>query len=421
MEKIAAVVLAARVVTIRHKRGRFYMDYKLFHSIDEVCDQEKSIEIVKEEIYDLWQECFHDSDSYTDFYMQWKVKGNQVLTMYKDGKLSSMLHLNPYNLMVYGTEIPANYIVGVATRKKDRRQGLMKSLLEAALHQMYLQHMPFTYLMPAAEAIYRPFGFQTVYTQSPWNQYYKQAGQRVHGTSLSEDINANLTILSLEKDDDRRMEELSLYTNHLLSKRYDIYTHRTSYYYERLVHEMESTGGKVLLCYQGQELVGYLAFMADGGIYIAEYLTEMEEESFLYALHGYISENDSKVRAAQVSEEEQKLPRIMTRIVDLTAFVRLLSSETEQKLIIEVRDSVLKDNNGVFELAFNSSKAGGILTRTTNEPEISVDIADLTALVFGTLSEEEITSIICSNAKKVVRNKLNHIITLGNLFINDVV
>ncbi len=395
------------------------MDYKLFYTIEEVSDQEKGIETVKNEIYELWQECFHDSDSYTDFYMQWKVKDNQVLTVYKDGQLSSMLHLNPYSLMVYGKQIPANYIVGVATRKKDRRQGLMKTLLEAALHQMYSQHMPFTYLMPAAEAIYQPFGFQTVYTQLPWNEYYKQAGQKVHSASL--DIIPDLIMVSLDKNEQSKMEELSRYTNRLLSKIYDIYAHRTIYYYERLVHEMESTGGKVLLCYKGQELVGYLAFMADGGIYIAEYLTEMDEESFLYALHDYISNNVSKVRVAEVSEEEQKLPRIMTRIVDMTAFARLLSSRTEQTLIIKVRDSILEDNNGVFELRFNSAKDGCILTRTTKEPEITADISDLTALFFGRLSEEEVNTIISSSTKESVRNKLNQMITLGNLFINDVV
>ena len=76
-----------------------------------------------------------------------------------------MLHLNPYTLMVNGKEEPSHYIVAVATEEACRKRGYMAALLKTALQDMYQAGEPFTFLMPAAEAIYLPHGFSTVYEQ----------------------------------------------------------------------------------------------------------------------------------------------------------------------------------------------------------------------------------------------------------------
>ena len=90
----------------------------------------------------------------------------------EDGRIRSMLHLNPYSLWVNGSRKDANYIVAVATQKEYRKRGYMASLLKKSLEDMYQAGEAFTFLMPASESIYLPFDFRTVYEQK--KRYYRQ-------------------------------------------------------------------------------------------------------------------------------------------------------------------------------------------------------------------------------------------------------
>ena len=114
----------------------------------------------------LYEEVFsEDSKRFVDYYYTEKTKDNQIYVAEEDGGIQAMLQLNPYELNVNGMKKKANYIVAVATRESYRGRGFMKALLETALKDMYREGESFTYLMPAAEAIYTPHGFRTVYTQ----------------------------------------------------------------------------------------------------------------------------------------------------------------------------------------------------------------------------------------------------------------
>lgn len=85
---------------------------------------------------------------------------NQILVAENDGAIVSMLHRNPYTFRFRGASVPADYIVAVATKVTCRHQGLMRTLLTKALQDMYTDGRPFTFLMPADEAIYTPFDFR---------------------------------------------------------------------------------------------------------------------------------------------------------------------------------------------------------------------------------------------------------------------
>lgn len=100
-----------------------------------------------------------DTKKFVDYYYDCKTRDNEILVLEEDGKLVSMLHLNPYTMIVNGYEMKSNYIVAVATDKDYRHRGYMRILLEKALKDMAARRMPFTFLMPASESIYAPFDF----------------------------------------------------------------------------------------------------------------------------------------------------------------------------------------------------------------------------------------------------------------------
>ena len=79
-----------------------------------------------------------------------------------------MVQMNPYLLQAGGRRWRVDYLVGVATRKEKRHQGYMRRLLERMMADLREEQMPFCYLMPAAEAIYRPFGFTYIFRQPEW-------------------------------------------------------------------------------------------------------------------------------------------------------------------------------------------------------------------------------------------------------------
>lgn len=109
----------------------------------------------------LYDEVFvEDADAFSELYYQIKAQDNQILVAEDNGAIVSMLHRNPYTFRFRGTSIPAEYIVAVATKVTYRHQGLMRELLTKALRDMYADGRPFTFLMPADEAIYTPFDFR---------------------------------------------------------------------------------------------------------------------------------------------------------------------------------------------------------------------------------------------------------------------
>lgn len=383
------------------------MEYKLFKNEGEI---RKSMgrESGKKDMYALWQLCFSDSDQYTDFYFEWKVKDNQVYTIYKGEQICSMLHLNPYLLRVKNRLVNAYYIVGVATKPEERRKGLMKQLLETALMEMYKGQMEFTYLMPAAEAIYLPYDFRTVYEQIEWNKLINTMDQNITSVQVSQ----------LKLTDTAAIEKLASFCNKLLDETYDVYVERTPYYFQRLLYEMLSCEGGILLCYDNQRLIGFASYMAEEKVYITEMIYQPTMEK--HVLHG-ISEYMHNIIGKEIylRKADSQKPEIMARIVNWNTFIKNISATEPIELIVQVRDSIIADNKGVYLLSFTNEGCQSKLTDET--PEIHGDIAELTQLFFGKMKEEELTKLVISTEKKCILNKLAKINKYQKVFINDVV
>lgn len=95
------------------------------------------------------------------------------------------------------------------------------------------------------------------------------------------------------------------------------------------------------------------------------------------------------------------VPYIMTRITHVERMLSLLRSSKPLKVILNVRDGMIAENNGQFlwEITEESSMCRKL---TDEEPEISVSIAELTEFVFGKrniigLENVKVLSRICIN------------------------
>lgn len=392
------------------------MIYKLYDDIQEAAVDGRSTETVKADIYKLWRECFKDTKAYTDFYLTWKMSDNCILTIYKGQQISAMLHLNPYTLMAADKKVKSYYIVGVATRPEDRRKGLMKMLLERALFKMNQEGVPFTYLMPAAEAIYLPFDFRVVYEQESWKQNLLKEKQQISKKVLPAD--SSTTILWLRQEDTKSLNDLVDFSNSLLSEQASVYVLRTRAYYERLIAEMESGKGGVLLCVKDNTILGYIAYMAEGGFQIAEALYHIEnKQEFLSATATLLEHGDYKSTDNPAAGSHN--PTIMTRIVNWESFIQGISAQEKISLVIKVEDPILIEHNDCYSLTF--TEEGSQLTKTDLLPELTGDIAGLTELFFGQLSLEEQKLLITGTRTDIILEKMNKIKYYKPLEINDVV
>lgn len=240
----------------------------------------------------LYEKVFsEDSVRFVDYYYTCKVKDNRILVLEQDGEIVSMLHRNPYTMIVNGYEVPADYIVAVATREDCRHRGYMRSLLECALQDMNAVGMPFAFLMPASESIYAPFDFV-------WICPYTDLPPRV----VRMDAEAQ---------------------NRYLAARYQMFCKRDDRYMENLKAEQEAEAGEDV----PEQMPPFMARITDVCQMLRMANARQNQELYLRIHDSIIRENDGWFRwnVLPDSSEAEKLP-VCPENVDMELTVGELAS-----------------------------------------------------------------------------------------------
>lgn len=303
----------------------------------------------KERTRPLWCEAFHETESFTEYYYKEKMKDNRVLVCEEDGGIVSMLHRNPYRISMRGKESVCDYIVGVATAPEERHKGHMRSLMLAALRDMQEERMPFTFLMPARESLYRPYDFRYIFDQPRWVLRYNKEIRREGGKT---------GLLA---------EDLAEWQTAWLKRQYDVFAVRDAAYLERMEKELASENGECRLIYDGDWFVGMES----------EWGLDERKQRYLYVGEKYRSLADKK-------------PAIMARIVCAPEFfkrIRLSEDCPADKLIFElgIHDLFVPQNQGAW--IWKITKEGSELlqeSRFIAKGKMPVfTIAELTQWLFG--------------------------------------
>lgn len=314
----------------------------------------------------LYEEVFsEDSSSFIDYYYSEKTKDNTIFVVEEDGGIQAMLHLNPYTLMVNGRKEPSHYIVAVATREKYRKRGYMAELLKEALRSMYKEGEPFTFLMPASESIYTPYGFRTVYEQE--HRYLSETECGGNGIRLAE-----------EKD----CEALAAFAEHALAGRAKVYAERTPAYYRRLLKEYRSDGG-----------------------------------------NSAIIEEDGKICDLRpiVTEAENEKPKIMIRIVYLKRLLQILELRCLMAACFHVTDPLIEENNKCFLLTGTEFSGVMLMEGKPENSEGVLTVEALGSLIFGSKTVEEIAAEEGVSMTERLKGELEKIVPLSPIYLNEIV
>ena len=135
---------------------------------------------------------------------------------------------------------------------------MMRSLLQASLQEMYRREETFTWLMPAAEAIYRPFGFRFIYeknkmtvTADVLRRAETDENWQIHS---DQEVSGDIFCEEAKKED---LAELACFCRKQLSKLAEVYTVHDIAYFEQRMQEVGCEGGSLILIRKEKEICGY--------------------------------------------------------------------------------------------------------------------------------------------------------------------
>lgn len=343
----------------------------------------------------LYEEIFdEDSPAFVDYYFRVKAAENEIFVVENEKQeILATLHLNPYKMMFCDERVKTNYIVAVATRADCRHQGMMRSLLQASLQEMYRREETFTWLMPAAEAIYRPFGFRFIYeknkmtvTADVLRRAETDENWQIHS---DQEVSGDIFCEEAKKED---LAELACFAEKQLSKLAEVYTVHDIAYFEQRMQEVECEGGSLILIRKEKEICGYfLALKKDREAWEIVVEDAVQKKAFPAVLHWFGASEEKCTFTAfpQIWEQyaqSENVPAIMGRIVHLERFVCCLKIKKEQEWKIRLTDSLIPENNGYFII--KTGIEGGSLIRVENLSEkekkmfCSMDIGQLTEELF---------------------------------------
>lgn len=343
----------------------------------------------------LYEEIFdEDSPAFVDYYFRVKAAENEIFVVENEKQeILATLHLNPYKMMFCDERVKTNYIVAVATRADCRHQGMMRSLLQASLQEMYRREETFTWLMPAAEAIYRPFGFRFIYeknkmtvTADVLQRAETDENWQIHS---DQEVSGDIFCEEAKKED---LAELACFAEKQLSKLAEVYTVHDIAYFEQRMQEVGCEGGSLILIRKEKEICGYfLALKKDREAWEIVVEDAVQKKAFPAVFHWFGASEEKCTFTAfpQIWEQyaqSENVPAIMGRIVHLERFVCYLKIKKEQEWKIRLTDSLIPENNGYFII--KTGIEGGSLIRVENLSEkekkmfCSMDIGQLTEELF---------------------------------------
>lgn len=393
----------------------------------------------------LWEEVFsEDSREFLDYYYYIKTKDNAIYVIEEDDAIRSMLQLNPYELQVEDARLRSEYIIGVATQKEYRSRGYMRQLLTKAMQDLYDRKDAFTFLMPAAEAIYTPYDFRYVYRQP--SCVLTEEKKVVSEVST---IKTTVTWREARLMDATVMAEF--FQNHFAAK-WNVCAVHDAEYYRTMILEQQSEFGGVCLLEEGRQIKGMFAYAMEEGLEIREVLyLDGYREAFLKAVQeleedvqnkNMIEESQSPQKQEEKNQEEvqnlvkpgitvygcmpedaeKETPLIMVRILHLPTLLQTLKVPAEETLncSFAVIDPILQKNSRVWKL---TSEVGEeqIHVSETEDSEGMIPIAELTELLFGYRSPEELKKGGQVILTEHLQAELEKVKKLSEIMLNEIV
>ena len=406
----------------------------------------------------LWERIFaEDSERFLDYYYHIKTADNEILVLERDGEILSMLQLNPYRLQLGAAQVEAAYVIAVATDSRYRHQGMMARLLKRAMQDRRAKGQPFLFLMPAAEAIYRPFGFRFIYRQQSMTGVLGALADAVPGMLAENHSPANTGLLQepdgwkgsteawkLSPVAEDELEAAARFAEDQLSRRHiRVRTIRDRYYYHVLKKECQAENGNLCWMLQDGRRQGLVAYTYEEAVEVREPLLP-EPERLEEALNGcfgslhrplYVygivpGKEQNGVQKAEGKPESGKWkqepvrPVIMARALDLSVLTAGIRAVCPVSLVLDLEDGILPDNTGRFlwqvselESCWEKLPAFG---ESGKFPVLRASVDEFVQLLFPG-GEPAVSAALLERMAPEVQEVWGKLSVYTNVFLNEIV
>lgn len=371
----------------------------------------------------IWRESFLDSEDEVEFYFENLYDRHKYLILEEDDEIKASLHENPYRLNFNGSVFDSIYIVGVAVSPEYRGKGYMSQLLRESLIESRKRGVPFLFLSPINPEIYRKYGFEYVTRLTK----YSLQTQSIPYDKLERAYDIKRVLLNSE--DEIYQDLIEVYEEQM--RELSLYIQRDEKYYRDWVREIKSDGGDIFSIYLDGKIKGYVAFYRREKLEIREIFAKDRRGlenllAFIKTFKEYYPELEIKsldgksleyLFSNQKSFEKREYPFIMGRILNPMEIFKMMNIYDIDMRIL-VTDSLIVENNGVYRF----TQEGEASYEEIGEWDIKIDIGDLSALIFGQLSIEELIfleKLEVKNPEVLKRVKEKSIFTLRRNYIQD--
>ncbi len=341
----------------------------------------------------LWAYCFEPREHpFFQWYFSRFYRPENVLLGLKDGSVTCLAHLNPYTLRLRGKDVPASYIVGLATHPAARRGGAGRQLLTAALEEMKRRGHYVHILMPSKAGFYQPYGYEL---------YCHQWKETMRLESLRPLTDKSVRFAFVNSTDQWVF----------LAKVYEKYTQNLSGY---VVRDEASWRSHI----EAQLAEGHIAVVFDDDEPIAYMFYQFGEPTivsgeFVYAsikgkrgLLEYIYNHRSQGKTFQWNEGihdqsyrfypdgkegHETMPFMTCRIVDVKGALEQIAypAGVEGSVVFQITDPLASWNTGTFRLTVRDG-CGTVQKPDGGHAGAAMPVGTLALLVFGAMDVSDL-------------------------------
>lgn len=320
----------------------------------------------------LWDSCFDtDSIKWRDWYFRDIFSVENVYGAYKNAKLVSMVHMNPYKLYMRGKEIKSYALAGVATDINNRKEGIASNLIKHSLNAAYDNGYSFSFLYPFSYSYYEKFGYKQAYNKYKYTIKY----------------NSNLKAKRLNICDvfsDNKL--VSIYSEFVQEK--NGFVIRDSNLYKKRLNELKSDE-KNIICFTINEDSGYYAIDSKN--------SEIEEIIYtgdMLSVISSISKSQKKditfINQYKIDNLEGiKEPHCMSRVISVEKiFDGAICKNVD--ITIRINDDIIKHNCGVWRIKGKHGVAN--IKKIDGSADFIIDISLLPPIISGIDISEDNTA-----------------------------
>ena len=195
-----------------------------------------------DELKDLWQVSFGDTEEYTDFFFNHFYLPENTITREVEGRIVSASQFKYFDIICGRQTYKSVYILGVCTHPDHRRKGLSTSIVEQILSEQSQQGIDIAFLIPQEEHLfnfYRKMGFKDVFIAE--EEIFDKLSPR-----------ETYSIIKPSKDD-----LFNFYTDFYLSLGKAAMKERD--YFSFAMDDVSMGGGRVDVCGSNGKILGFAA------------------------------------------------------------------------------------------------------------------------------------------------------------------